>query len=219
MWGALLHLVSTVLGSLYPGYASFKAIKNKDRDEYIRWMHYWTVYAFFSVLETLMDCFVFWLPFYYEGKLLFVIVMLLPQVKFAEYIFHTFLHPTLTQHEPVIDDVLRGTAQAARDKVQNMSIGMLSRVKDQAVDFVVQGLQVIRSVEQQASGQVKVTTDVRANERLQQTDGTVIEDSVSMQHTETIPAPSHHLAKSPAAIPSSPRTRARAAQASHKKGA
>eukprot|EP00053_Salpingoeca_punica_P008683 m.77596 g.77596 ORF g.77596 m.77596 type:complete len:214 (-) comp14709_c0_seq1:648-1289(-) len=196
MWSHLLQIVSMVLGSLYPGYASFKAIKNKDMKEYMRWMHYWTVYAFFSALEMLMDLFVYWLPLYYEGKLLFIILMLLPQTQFAEYIFHAFLHPTLLQHEDTIDATMAKAVDAARGHTRELSISMLMRVKSQAMGIIMQMLQAVQRVEQQATGSV-VTTDVRTSDRLLRSDGAVIEETTTTVHrTEEGPPDSPRVLRS-----------------------
>ncbi len=50
-----------LLGTLYPAYASYKAVRTKNVREYVKWMMYWIVFAMFSALETFTDIFVaFW---------------------------------------------------------------------------------------------------------------------------------------------------------------
>merc|ERR1712166_1380232 len=94
--------VCGVVGALYPGYMSYKAIKNTDVREYKRWMEYWTVYSFFLVAELFLDVFVSWLPFYYEGKILFMVWLMMGGG--ARMVFRQFLKPTLALHEDKIDE-------------------------------------------------------------------------------------------------------------------
>lgn len=47
-----------IFGTLYPTYLSFKALKQKDDQECVRMIMYWTVYGIFTFLETFLDIFV-----------------------------------------------------------------------------------------------------------------------------------------------------------------
>ncbi|KAI5741131.1 hypothetical protein M8J76_010628 [Diaphorina citri] len=58
------RLVILIFGTLYPAYASYKAVKTKDIKEYVKWMMYWIVFAFFTAGEIFLDVFLsFWFPF------------------------------------------------------------------------------------------------------------------------------------------------------------
>lgn len=94
-------------GTLYPAYRSYKAIRTKNVKEYVKWMMYWVVFAMFLFLETLADIFVaFWMPFYYELKIIFVIWLLSPYTKGASFLYRRLIHPALTRHEPEIDEYI-----------------------------------------------------------------------------------------------------------------
>lgn len=57
----LFSISRLVLGTLYPAYASYKAVRTKDVREYVKWMMYWIVFAIFTSIETFTDIFVaFW---------------------------------------------------------------------------------------------------------------------------------------------------------------
>eukprot|EP00128_Syssomonas_multiformis_P011815 Colp12_sorted_trinity150504_noHs@7458 len=87
-------LASRLLGLLYPAYASFKAIKNRNLREYQMWLMYWVVFAFFSAFEFFGDVLLSWFPFYYEFKLFFVLWLIMPQTRGAYYLYRQFVHPT-----------------------------------------------------------------------------------------------------------------------------
>lgn len=107
------RLVILVFGTLYPAYASYKAVKTKNVKEYVKWMMYWIVFALFTCVETFSDILVsFWLPFYYELKILFVLWLLSPATKGSSILYRKFVHPQFMKREQEIDEYIT----TARDR-------------------------------------------------------------------------------------------------------
>ncbi|KAI1278087.1 Receptor expression-enhancing protein 4 [Halotydeus destructor] len=93
-----------IFGTLYPSYASYKAIKSKNVKEYARWMMFWVCFGLFSFVEIFSDVFVsFWLPFYYEIKIIFILWLMSPYGNGAKIMYKNVIHPKLMQHEMAID--------------------------------------------------------------------------------------------------------------------
>ncbi|XP_034949977.1 uncharacterized protein [Chelonus insularis] len=107
------RLVILVFGTLYPAYASYKAVRTKNLKEYVKWMMYWIVFALFTCAETFTDVFFsFWFPFYYEIKIILVLWLLSPATKGSSILYRRFVHPALIRREAEIDDALaRATEQ------------------------------------------------------------------------------------------------------------
>ncbi|XP_043271126.1 receptor expression-enhancing protein 2-like isoform X2 [Venturia canescens] len=107
------RLVILVFGTLYPAYASYKAVRTKNVKEYVKWMMYWIVFALFTCAETFTDVFFsFWFPFYYEIKIILVLWLLSPATKGSSILYRRFVHPALSRREAEIDDALaRATEQ------------------------------------------------------------------------------------------------------------
>ncbi|ELU09427.1 hypothetical protein CAPTEDRAFT_156801 [Capitella teleta] len=97
------RVVILVFGTLYPAYASYKAVKTKNVKEYVKWMMYWIVFALFTCVETVGDLFISWIPFYYELKIIFVLWLLSPATKGSSILYRKFVHPQLTKREKEID--------------------------------------------------------------------------------------------------------------------
>nr|DBA30949.1 TPA: hypothetical protein GDO54_006870 [Pyxicephalus adspersus] len=93
------RLVVLLFGTLYPAYSSYKAVKTKNVKEYVKWMMYWIVFAFFTTAETLTDIILSWFPFYFELKIAFVIWLLSPYTKGSSVLYRKFVHPTLSSKE------------------------------------------------------------------------------------------------------------------------
>ncbi|XP_069771391.1 receptor expression-enhancing protein 1-like isoform X2 [Narcine bancroftii] len=115
----LSRLVVLAFGTLYPAYTSYKAIKTKNVKEYVRWMMYWIVFAIFTIVETFMDIFISWFPFYYEIKIVFVIWLLSPYTKGASLIYRKFVHPTLSSKEKEIDCLIVQAKERSYETVVN----------------------------------------------------------------------------------------------------
>uniref|UniRef100_A0A4W3K6U4 Receptor expression-enhancing protein n=2 Tax=Callorhinchus milii TaxID=7868 RepID=A0A4W3K6U4_CALMI len=95
-----------IFGTLYPAYSSYKAVKTKNVKEYVKWMMYWIVFAFFTTAETITDIILSWFPFYFELKIAFVIWLLSPYTKGSSVLYRKFVHPTLSSKEKEIDEYI-----------------------------------------------------------------------------------------------------------------
>ncbi|XP_066278794.1 receptor expression-enhancing protein 2-like isoform X7 [Branchiostoma lanceolatum] len=111
------RFVVLLFGTLYPAYASYKAVKTKNVREYVKWMMYWIVFAIFTFVETFADVFISWVPFYYEVKIVFVVWLLSPYTKGSSFIYRKFVHPAMSKREKEIDEYI---AQASERSYETM---------------------------------------------------------------------------------------------------
>lgn len=103
---SLCRLITFGLGTLYPGYASYKALKFNDTPALLHWLTYWIVSALFlTFTEIFLDLFLgFWFPFYYEIKIIFILWLIYPATRGSKFIYREFLHPMLIKCEVDIDE-------------------------------------------------------------------------------------------------------------------
>lgn len=73
--------------------------------------------GFFLGLQFVTDVTLFWLPLYYEVKLLFVVFLWHPKTKGAVYLFDRFMQPLLRTHEARIDASIEETKARLADSV------------------------------------------------------------------------------------------------------
>ncbi|KAG8186490.1 hypothetical protein JTE90_004820 [Oedothorax gibbosus] len=129
------RLVILLFGTLYPAYASYKAVKTKNVKEYVKWMMYWIIFALFTCVETFADILVsFWLPFYYEMKILFVLWLLSPATRGSSVMYRRFVHPQLIKREREIDEYIA----KARDQGYNTVLQLGSKGLSYATAVVMQ---------------------------------------------------------------------------------
>jgi receptor expression-enhancing protein 5/6 len=108
-------------GLLYPAYKSFKALETPAPEDDRQWLTYWVIMAFFTFIEYFADSFLFWLPFYYEAKLAFILWLQLPQFNGARWLYETHLQPMLKQHEAHIDEHIASVGATARQAFKRVS--------------------------------------------------------------------------------------------------
>jgi len=113
------QLLTNLVGFAFPAYASFKAIQTSRKDDDTQWLTYWTVFASFSIVETMLETILYWFPFYYLVKLVFLLWLYLPQFRGAEFLYKTVILPRLSANEAKIDaalDKVKSKAQVVADQ-------------------------------------------------------------------------------------------------------
>jgi len=91
------QLLTNIAGFVIPGYYSLAALFTANKADDTQWLTYWVVFSFFTVIESLVSV-VYWFPFYYTFKFVFLLWLALPAFKGAELIFRSFLAPTLGRY-------------------------------------------------------------------------------------------------------------------------
>ncbi|KZL82039.1 hva22 family tb2 dp1 protein, partial [Colletotrichum incanum] len=91
------QLLTNFAGFVIPGYYSLNALFTANKQDDTQWLTYWVVFAFFTVAESLVNV-VYWFPFYFTFKFVFLLWLALPTFRGAEIIFNSFLSPMLAKH-------------------------------------------------------------------------------------------------------------------------
>lgn len=91
------QLLTNIAGFVIPGYYSLNALFTSNKADDTQWLTYWVVFAFFTVVESLVSV-VYWFPFYFTFKFVFLLWLSLPAFKGADIIFRSFLVPTLGRY-------------------------------------------------------------------------------------------------------------------------
>ncbi|XP_017839048.1 receptor expression-enhancing protein 2 isoform X4 [Drosophila busckii] len=137
-------------GTLYPAYASYKAVRTKNVKEYVKWMMYWIVFAFFTCIETFTDIFLAWFPFYYEIKVVIVLWLLSPATKGSSTLYRKFVHPMLTRREQEIDEYLN----QARERGYSAVLQLGSKGVNYATNVIMQT--AIKTIQMASSSATEV---------------------------------------------------------------
>ncbi|KAJ2896735.1 uncharacterized protein MKZ38_005263 [Zalerion maritima] len=91
------QLLTNIAGFIIPGYYSLEALFSASKADDTQWLTYWVVFSFFTVIESLISV-VYWFPFYFTFKFVFLLWLSLPMFRGAEFIFRSFMQPMLSRY-------------------------------------------------------------------------------------------------------------------------
>jgi len=91
------QLLTNIAGFAIPGYYSLEALFTTNKTDDTQWLTYWVVFALFTVIESLVSV-VYWFPFYYTFKFVFLLWLALPSFKGAELVFRSFIVPVFGKY-------------------------------------------------------------------------------------------------------------------------
>jgi len=90
-----LRAITTIVAVLYPAYASLKAIETKDSGDDTLWLSYWCIYGIVSVVESITDLLLSWIPMYEFVKMAFYVYLY--YLRGATFIYVKLLQPWVRQ--------------------------------------------------------------------------------------------------------------------------
>jgi len=111
LWGFTGELICTVLGLLYPMYASFRALEDSEHCEVIEWMLYWVTYAAVTLIESVFHGILVWVPFYHVLRLGFALWLFTPSTRGARSVYSWVIAPLLRRHRPAVDAALAKSSE------------------------------------------------------------------------------------------------------------
>jgi hypothetical protein len=100
---------------------------------------YWVVFAVVKGCETLFDFFLFWLPFYFLGKLVFLIWLAFPETRGAILLYSRIIRPLIKSHEAEIDSALNSAKQTTEEVSKQASSAARQVAVDHSADIMSAG--------------------------------------------------------------------------------
>lgn len=90
----LAQPVSNLIGWGLPAYLSIKALESPSTNDDKQWLTYWIVYGTFNLIESVaLRPILYWVPFYFVFKSVFIVWLFLPSTRGAEILYFNVLRP------------------------------------------------------------------------------------------------------------------------------
>uniref|UniRef100_A0A0R3S0M5 Receptor expression-enhancing protein n=1 Tax=Elaeophora elaphi TaxID=1147741 RepID=A0A0R3S0M5_9BILA len=100
--GCFAELICNVFGFAYPAYASVKAIRTPNKEDDTQWLMYWTVFASFSIADSMISGITNSFPTYWLFKAAFLLYLYFPNSNGTQMLFYNIVNPTIS----AIDDFI-----------------------------------------------------------------------------------------------------------------
>ena len=110
------HYITTLIGVAYPAFQSFCILDAGNEALEKQWLTYWVVYGCFEILDHFAGFILTIIPFYYVGKMFFIIY--LANYGGATFVYDNYLRAYFVDALQKVDDSTADVYNSASAKLQ-----------------------------------------------------------------------------------------------------
>lgn len=92
-FGGVGQLLSNIAGYVIPGYYSLLALQTASKKDDTQLLTYWVVFGFLNVIEFWTNAILYWIPFYFLFKTVFLLYIGIPSFGGADAIYTSAIKP------------------------------------------------------------------------------------------------------------------------------
>ena len=111
--GIFGSLITSLVGTLYPGFSTIKAIQQKKKKK--EWLTYWVVFGTFLIFDMFSNIIMKIIPFYFVLKILFLIWMFIPGSNGCRLVYDFLITKVMSPIEGIFDKFFEGYREVNKD--------------------------------------------------------------------------------------------------------
>ena len=113
--GIMGSLITSLVGTLYPGFSTIKSIQKNTRKK--EWLTYWVVFGSFLIFDMFSNIIVKFIPFYFVLKILFLIWMFIPGSNGCKLVYEFLISKIMKPLEEIFDMFFKEYKDAQQELV------------------------------------------------------------------------------------------------------
>ena len=126
--GIFGSLITSLVGTLYPGFCTIKAIQKKENKK--DWLTYWVIFGSFLIFDMFSNIIMKFIPFYFVLKILFLIWMFIPGSNGCKLVYDFLITKILKPLEQIFDIFFHEAKMLNDELMKNAKKGGVKIMKD-----------------------------------------------------------------------------------------
>ncbi|PVU84807.1 hypothetical protein BB560_004181, partial [Smittium megazygosporum] len=87
------NFLVNLFGYGYAAFASIGALQTPGKEDDSQWLTYWVIYGLLNLFEYFTSFVLYWIPFYFLLKTIFLAWLMLPSTRGAERLYNGYILP------------------------------------------------------------------------------------------------------------------------------
>ena len=107
MLGVGQGIITTLIGVVYPAFASFIALETAEKEDDKQWLTYWVCFGFFQIVDCFAGFILQLIPFYFFLKVSFMVWLFHPKSMGALWLYNNYLQSYIKKYRSQIEQGIK----------------------------------------------------------------------------------------------------------------
>ena len=152
--GIFGSLITSLVGTLYPGFSTIKSIQKNTRKK--EWLTYWVVFGSFLIFDMFSNIIVKFIPFYFVLKILFLIWMFIPGSNGCKLVYEFLISKIMKPLEEIFDMFFKEYKEAQQE--------IVGKAKKQGVKIMQDLMNLKKKMQQKKANLEKKENNIEKND-------------------------------------------------------
>ena len=103
MLGVGQSIITTLIGVVYPAFASFIALETEEKEDDKQWLTYWVCFGFFQIIDCFGGIILQFIPFYFFLKVAFMVWLFHPKTMGALWLYNNYMQAYVKKYRSQIE--------------------------------------------------------------------------------------------------------------------